>query len=163
MLLYHGSTDIVQRPQLLPVQRLLDFGQGFYTTSNQEQALRWAAVKQKRARKPNAKAFINIYEMESLRSLSKTLNLKIFETASEEWLDFVVANRTGSSQHTFDIVCGPVANDTLFNVLTLYETGLLTKPETIVRLKTHKLFDQISFHSDTALSQVHFIEAISPE
>jgi hypothetical protein len=160
MLLYHGSTDIVNKPLLLPVQRLLDFGQGFYTTSNKEQAIRWAAVKQKRSRQSNAKAFINIYEIEDIAALDNTLQLQIFENASEAWLDFIVANRTGSIQHTFDIVCGPVANDTLFNVLTLFETGLLTKPETIVRLKTHQLFDQISFHTNTALYYLRFVEAV---
>ena len=38
MVLYHGSNVEVRDPRLLKTQRDLDFGKGFYTTSDLEQA-----------------------------------------------------------------------------------------------------------------------------
>ena len=42
MILYHGSNVTVDNPQLLPTKRFLDFGKGFYLTSDFEQASKWA-------------------------------------------------------------------------------------------------------------------------
>jgi len=60
-------------------------------------------------------------------------------------------------------VCGPVANDTLYRTIGLYESGIFTLEETIKRLKANELFDQISFHTKRALENLKFqgIELIS--
>lgn len=42
MIVYHGSNLDVRTPELLPSKRLLDFGAGFYVTSDFEQAKKWA-------------------------------------------------------------------------------------------------------------------------
>ena len=42
MILYHGSNVAVEEPRLLKIQRDLDFGKGFYTTSDLDQATKWA-------------------------------------------------------------------------------------------------------------------------
>ena len=44
MIIYHGSTLPVIEPRILKSGRMLDFGTGFYTTSNKEQAKRWARL-----------------------------------------------------------------------------------------------------------------------
>ena len=84
--------------------------------------------------------------------------IKHFLSANEEWLDFIVLNRNENINHLYDIVKGAVANDSLYATLVLFETGILSKEETIARLKTHKLFDQISFHNSKALNELKFIE-----
>jgi hypothetical protein len=137
---------------------LLDFGKGFYTTTNKGQAERWAAIKQKRTVR-KAKPFVSVYEFNELLLKTDTLKIKRFTQADEEWLDFVIHNRSVDSAADYDMVIGPVANDTLYQTLTLYETGILTKPETIARLKVHPLFDQVSFHSYKALEHLKFIDA----
>jgi len=48
MKLFHGSTVCVSRPRLLVASRRLDFGAGFYTTSSEIQARRWAQIKKRR-------------------------------------------------------------------------------------------------------------------
>ncbi len=48
MTLYHGSTEIVEKPGIITGDKFLDFGFGFYTTTSKEQALRWAEIKKKR-------------------------------------------------------------------------------------------------------------------
>ncbi|MDO9581140.1 MAG: DUF3990 domain-containing protein [Bacteroidales bacterium] len=155
MKLYHGSIAIVEQPRILDTQRLLDFGKGFYTTTNKDQAERWAIIKQNRLGK-TAKSFVTEYEFHDTLLSSQSLNIMIFKQASEEWLDFVVQNRNEDVKHEYDMVIGPVANDTLYQTITLYEAGILTKTETIVRLKVHPLFDQISFHSPKALEHLKF-------
>ena len=153
MKLYHGSTHIVENPIILDVQRMLDFGKGFYTTTSQEQAEKWALIKQKREDN-NSKAIVNIYEIDRQLLANNNYNIKIFNQANEEWLDFIVGNRSNNSNHAFDIVKGAVANDTLYRTLSLYESGILTKLETITRLKIHVLFDQISFHNQKVLKEL---------
>lgn len=158
MQLYHGSIEVIEHPKILDQQRLLDFGKGFYTITNIEQAERWAAIKQKRSVK-TTKAFVTIFELDELLLKNDTLSLKIFKQADEEWLDFIIHNRSIDSAADYDIVIGPVANDTLYQTLTLYEVGILTKKETIARLKVHPLFDQVSFHNQKALEHLKFLNA----
>ncbi len=158
MKLFHGSTVIVENPKLLEIQRLLDFGKGFYTTTNQNQAERWAKIKQKRFQN-QTKAIVSIYQISKNLFSDKILNIQEFTKADEAWLDFIFDNRKGLFYHNWDIVIGAVANDTLYATLTLYESGILTKPETIQRLKVHKLFDQISFHTEKALNHLTFFDS----
>ena len=42
MIIYHGGTIPIYVPRILKIERMLDFGEGFYTTSNRKQAERWA-------------------------------------------------------------------------------------------------------------------------
>ncbi len=83
-----------------------------------------------------------------------------YNGATKEWLDFVVANRRFAPLHDYDIVLGPVANDNLYATISLYENGELSAEAAVVQLKTHVLFNQVSFHTDKALSQLQFVEAI---
>lgn len=157
MKLYHGSTLEIKKPMIIDQQRLLDFGEGFYTTSSKIQAENWAILKKQRLKTKDA--IVNVYLFDEKHFENTELSVKIFELASEDWLDFVLINRKTAHNHGFDLVKGPVANDALYATLSLYETGLLTKPETILRLKTHKLFDQISFHKLEILQQLTFINS----
>ena len=45
MTLYHGSLEIVEKPQILQANRPLDFGTGFYTTTSLQQAQRWVMLR----------------------------------------------------------------------------------------------------------------------
>lgn len=155
MELYHGSIEIIENPVMLERQRLLDFGKGFYTTSNKKQAERWAVIKQNREQN-NTQAFVSVYTFNENLLESLKLQRKEFNQANEEWLDFVIQNRNQDFKHGYDIVIGPVANDTLYQTLTLYESGILTKPETIQRLKVHPLYDQIVFNTAKALKLLYF-------
>jgi len=152
---YHGSTLCLPEPALLPLTRRLDFGAGFYTTSDMVQARRWACVKKRR--KMDSQAVVSIYDVPAVFDSDK-LSIKHFDTPDTEWLDFVMAHRMGKEQPnmSYDVICGPVANDTLYETLTLYERGILNHSETIARLKTHKLADQIVFATlKDALAKVY--------
>ena len=48
MRVYHGSTFVVEKPNLEVLNYRTDFGKGFYTTTDIEQAKRWTVIKKKR-------------------------------------------------------------------------------------------------------------------
>jgi hypothetical protein len=157
MKLYHGSNMSVAVPELLDSLRGLDFGRGFYTTSNYEQAVRFteSVVRRKKA----GVRTVSIYEVNEDAVFARCSFLK-FDEADENWLDFVVQNRTSAYKgEAYDLVVGPVANDTVFNVIDLYIDGVLDKDETVKRLKIRKLFNQWTFCSQKAMSFLQFINA----
>ncbi|MGX8713021.1 MAG: DUF3990 domain-containing protein [bacterium] len=151
MILYHGSLEIVDHPQILEANRPLDFGTGFYTTTSLQQARRWVKL---RMEQQNATVgYINIYEY----TAKKGLHTRLFRSANEAWVDFVHANRTVQDyNHDYDIVTGPVANDNVYLSFNLYESGIISKRELIRRLKTYKLVDQLLFHTERSLDTLEY-------
>ena len=158
MRLFHGSTEIVQFPTILDTQCLLDFGKGFYTTTNKDQAEKWALIKRNRL-SIDVKSYVSEYELDDCFLQDGRYKVIVFNLANEEWLDFVVNKRKEDKCHFFDIVMGAVANDTLYKTLSLYETGILSKQETIIRLKVHTLYDQLSFHNIGIMNEIKFINS----
>lgn len=158
---YHESTYIVKEPNLTILNNRTDFGKGFYTTTDIEQAKKWARIKKKRLDRispsKESKQYVNVYDFEN----DDALNVLNFEDATEEWLKFVFMNRQSNElAHQYDIVIGPVANDNLYQVLTGYEDGIYNVEETVKRLKTYLLSNQISFHTLKALETLKYAETI---
>ena len=155
MILYHGSNVVVEQPKILQSARMLDFGVGFYTTSNKEQAIRWAEKVADR-REPDDK-IVSFYEFD-IDAAECELRIIRFDEPSEKWLDFVCANRSGREiGDSYDIVIGPVADDMVYTVVQFYENGVYDKDDAIKRLKVEALFNQILFHTERALSYCRFI------
>lgn len=156
MKLYHGSHTLVQNPKLIKGNRTLDFGHGFYTTTSKEQAYKWAQIKKKREAVTNG--FISIYEIDDNILRDTDLNIRVFEGACEEWLNFVLDNRLKSNYiHNFDIVKGSVADDRVYTCLNAFENKFMDFDTAIKELRTYKLDDQISFHSEKAIDKLKFI------
>lgn len=157
MKIYHGSTFIVKEPNLEILNYRTDFGKGFYTTTDIEQAKKQTIIKKKRLEKEEISQYINIYEYIE----NQDLNILNFKDATEEWLKFVFKNRQSDELvHQYDIVIGPVADDNLYQVLVGYENGIYNMEETIKRLKTYLLSNQISFHTLKSLECIKYIETI---
>ncbi|GAB7141190.1 hypothetical protein RsTz2092_11550 [Deferribacterales bacterium RsTz2092] len=156
---YHGSSVIVEKPELRFSVRTLDFGHGFYTTTNEEQARAFAVSVQKRAVRAgavNAGRFVSIYEID-YELMLKELNLLLFETPNDEWLDFVVANRRNIyAGKKYDIIRGPVANDTVYRTIIAYMNNIYTKQQAIELLKVRELYDQIALATEKAISFLRF-------
>lgn len=157
MKLYHGSTVTVKRPNIQKSRKATDFGKGFYTTTNFEQAKKWALLK--RNREQGNKAVVSVYEIPD-NILDGDFTVRHFAGATKEWLDFVVNNRRGKSTEEYELVMGPVANDQLYATIRLYEQEVITADAAIEMLKTHKLFNQLSFHTERAVSLLRFVEAV---
>ena len=157
MRLYHGSTVAVRKPSLRPGRANAYFGKGFYTTTNYEQAVRWAHIKQER--EEAKRAVVSVYEFDETLLDNPELNIRKFTGADEPWLYFVTDCRK-SRGHNYDLVQGPVANDKVFTTVNLFESGVLSAEAAILQLKAYKTYDQLSFHTECVIGALRFVEAI---
>ena len=150
MKLYHGSHIEVKNPKIITSSRIGDFGRGFYTTSNLEQARRWAQIRAIQENQPSG--VVTVFDVPDHLFGHPELQIKSFENANAVWLDFVLANRKNVDfDHEFDLVCGPVADDRVYVCLNMLEDGLADRETVIRKLKTYVLADQILFHTAKSL------------
>ncbi len=157
MRLYHGSYVEVRVPRLLKVQRELDFGKGFYTTSDLEQATKWA--KRTALRLRQERSCVSVYELDDMAFMA--LRVLRFDRPDAGWLRYVVSNRKAVPiQEEWDVVTGPVANDQTFPVIDLYLDGMYDEDEAIKRLLPQKLKDQYAFKTEAAIKLLHCVEVI---
>lgn len=153
MILYHGSNVVVSKPLILEPSRLLDFGNGFYTTTNKSQAENFAL---KVASRRGGKAIVNVYELDENFADIKMLG---FDSPNEKWLDFVSDHRNGIYDgEEYDLIYGPVANDDVYRTLQTYLVGLLTKQQALETLKVKKLYDQYVFVTNDSLKLLKFLD-----
>lgn len=156
MRLYHGSNVCVRVPRLFVSDRRADFGPGFYLTSSQEQAVRWARLVTKR--RATGLPQVSVFEYDTRKA--DQLRLLQFDGATAEWLAFVGANRRAEKTDGYDIVQGPVANDNTMPTLRLYFAGVYSEEEAIKRLLPQKLRDQYAFRTERALDALLFSEVV---
>jgi hypothetical protein len=152
MLIYHTSDVIVEKPDILHSRENLDFGKGFYATVIKEQAERYAQKFILR----NKKAFLNIYEY----TPQEHFECKQFDAYDGEWLDFVASCRMGEDVYKgYDVICGGIANDRVFNTLDLYFSNQMTKEEALKRLMFEKPNQQFCFSNQQVIDTcVRFLE-----
>ena len=154
MILYHGSNVIVDQPKLIKQNRYLDFGFGFYTTTNRNQAVNFA--QKVTDRRKMGEATLNIYSVNEAVAFQECKVLQ-FDSPDEAWLDFVAANRQGTYQgEKYDLIYGAVANDDVYRTIALYMTGVLDKEQTLSSLKIRKLFNQLVFATEKSLQYLKF-------
>ena len=157
MLLFHGSNIVITQPKLIPSLRLLDFGQGFYLTSDMEQAKKWAM--RTTLNRGIGKATVSIFEIDD--DYRKFLNILAFDKPDAEWLEFVCMNRTGNTpQNVYDIVKGPVADDQVARTINNYLSGYLLQEMALQLLLPQRLKDQYAFKTEKALNALVFKEAV---
>ncbi len=145
-IIYHGSYMNIEFPEIRKHRFTKDFSWGFYCTNIREQAEKWAS-------KFNT-SIINVYEVRNLN----TLNIKEFKDYSDEWLDFVVNCRNGHT-HEYDVVIGPMADDTIYDYIEAYSQGQMNKKKFFELMKFKYPTHQISFHTIKALDCINFVES----
>ncbi|MBS6196586.1 MAG: DUF3990 domain-containing protein [Clostridiales bacterium] len=144
MTVFHGTYTSVIHPVIITGRNTKDFGPGFYCTILREQAERWA----KRYDTP----IVCTYTVR----LNTNLKILEFREMTEEWLDFIIACRHGKP-HNYDIVIGAMANDQIYNYISDYIDGIITREQfwSMARFKypTH----QINFCSPDALRCLEYV------
>ena len=161
MILYHGSNLVIETPKLIVQNRFLDFGYGFYTTTNKAQAMSFAEKVCKRKKEGTKQ--VSIYEINEKELFLRCSVLK-FDLPDEKWLDFVSQNRSGTYKEScYEVIYGPVANDDVYTVFTLYQSGTLSKEQALEALKIKKLYNQMVFTSEKSLSLLKFIGSVPEE
>lgn len=144
---YHGTDCIFQDIDLHKSISRRDFGRGFYTTTIAAQAESWA--RSKKVRNKSKSAYVYVYEAE----IPDDLSVHKYEGLTTEWLEMVRDNRkNGGIQHDYDIMIGPVANDDTMVTVNRFVQGIYTAEEAISRLRFSKTNDQVTFHTEQAVS-----------
>lgn len=129
-----------------------DFGRGFYTTILKSQAIDWGY---RLSLREKAKCY---YLYQYIFEENEILKIKRFDSLNKEWLEFIKRNRAkGGTQHAYDMVIGPVADDNTMETVQLYISGILTSDEAVKRLRYSKVNNQVSFHTEKALAYLRFI------
>lgn len=135
MKLYHGSNCRIEEIDLAKSKPFKDFGKGFYLSDIMAQAMDMA----------NFKSLISggvpiVTEFEfNVRGLNSSgLKIKRFDSYSDEWLDFIIANREGYDVEKYDFVYGPIAGDKVGFQLRRYKDEVIDRAELLVRLKYMK-------------------------
>ncbi|MCC8041928.1 MAG: DUF3990 domain-containing protein [Oscillospiraceae bacterium] len=160
MILYHGSNIKVDKPKIMPPKRMLDFGRGFYLTSDLEQAKRWAARTEKI--RNDGKATVSIFNIDS--DCINSLNILRFESADRQWLRFVSQNRMSMNfdeNNTFDIIIGPVADDQVIRTVNQYMKGYFSEDIAVQLLLPQRFKDQYAFKTEKALNTLIFLEEMT--
>ena len=142
--LYHGSREAVELPEIRVQKFHKDFYWGFYCTEFEKQAIRWAT-------RFGKSGIVNVYSFDE----SAELSVKCFPEMSDEWLDFIAACRTGKP-HNYDVVEGPMADDTIFNYVQSFIDGEISREAFWALAKFKHPTHQISFHTAKALSALKF-------
>ena len=139
MTVYHGEYQAVEKTEIRKGRNTKDFGTGFYCTIIKEQAQRWA-------RRYSSVILSNKYEYEP----KDGLNYLLFDKMTEEWLDFIIACRSGKN-HEYDIVIGAMADDQIYNFVSDYMDGTITREQFWVLAKFKYPTHQIAFCSKESL------------
>jgi hypothetical protein len=148
MILYHASDIEVRTPEIRRTLYAKDFGYGFYCTANYAQAERWAR------RDRNLVPVINHYSYDAIPALT----LKKYPIMTDEWLDFIADCRSGKD-HDYDIVEGPMANDTVWNYVNDFISGTISREAFWALAKFKYPTHQVCFHTPAALESIKFIKA----
>ena len=144
MKIYYSSNVIVNKPKIITDGFYKDFGYGFYCTNVEKQAKRWALAKKN-------KHVVNVYSYTE----NKNLNCLIFKQMSDEWLDFVVSSRQGE-RHDYDIVEGPMADDTIWNYVDDFVRGMISRTAFWELVKFKYPTHQVVFCTEAALKCLEY-------
>ena len=153
MILYHGSTVDIERIDLQKSKPNKDFGRAFYLSANYDQALEMAQFKAEFAELPPV---VNVYRFDE--KLLQEFKYKRFETYTEEWAHFVYDHRIepeGRTLHDYDVVFGPIANDTIGAQITRYKQGYISFEQFLQRIQYPKgITFQYAFCTQRAIDKL---------
>lgn len=141
---YQGDNKVLDEPKIYLDGSYKDFGYGFYCTNFEKQAKRLALTKKN-------KHVVNVNSYTE----NKNLNCLIFKEMSDEWLDFVVSSRQGE-RHDYDIVEGPMADDTIWNYVDDFVRGLISRTAFWELVKFKYPTHQIVFCTEAALKCLEY-------
>lgn len=154
MILYHGTNTDFNRIDFRKCKPNKDFGRGFYLTDIKQQAIEMAV--RRTSFEEKGSPVVQEYEFDESLLSSKELKVKIFKGISNEWAEFIIANRKtkGKRVHDFDIVIGPIADDSVVFQINLFMLHFITIEELVKRLEYKKLNSQYFFGTEKAIAKL---------
>lgn len=155
MILYHGSNIAIDRINLSLSKPYKDFGKGFYTTDIRSQAEDMA---RRRVRLTGfGSPIVTSFEFDECWLETDEIKSLVFPRVSVEWAKFVLDNRDLERKgftHDYDIVVGPVANDTVAFQLRRYILKVISLEDLVRELEYKGLNNQYFFGSELAISKL---------
>lgn len=155
MILYHGSNIDFLSINLKKSKVAKDFGQGFYVSDDYQQAL---AMSNNKVRQEGGTPIVQAYNFDESLLSSDLLRVKKFDGYTEDWVRFIIQNRDNRSSiqtHDYDVVIGPIADDTVGVQLFQYRKRYINIENLIENLKYKKLTIQYFFGTERAISYLH--------
>ena len=154
MILYHGTNTDFDRIDFRKCKPNKDFGRGFYLTDIKQQAIEMAV--RRTSFEEKGSPVVQEYEFDESLLSSKDLKVKIFKGISNEWAESIIANRKakGKRVHDFDIVIGPIADDSVVFQINLFMLHFITIEELVKRLEYKKLNSQYFFGTEKAIAKL---------
>lgn len=154
MKLYHGSNVMIDMVDFARCHPFKDFGCGFYLTDNISHARHMAF---RRCMRIGGDECVTEFEFDYDKA-KQNLKVKVFDKPSEEWAEFVMMNRNEAIKHPahdYDIVIGPIADDSVVMSFRLYQDGYISISELVKRLEYKELSTQYFFHNAEAISYLN--------
>ncbi len=149
--LYHTGFQEIRQPDLHIGRANADFGQGFYLSPDEAFSRRWARSRRDRT------TWLNTYVLDT-----DGLNVKAF-VRDEEWYDYIFHNRAGyrDSMKDYDVITGPIANDTIYDTWGILTSGLLSREDSLRLLILGPAYEQTVIKTEKGAANLQFISAQS--
>ncbi|MBW4774994.1 DUF3990 domain-containing protein [Prevotella histicola] len=137
MKLFHGTNIDFDNIDLKMSKPNKDFGQGFYLSDTRQQAEELAMA---RVELTGGNPVVIEYDFDEELLHDKSLKVKLFEEYTEDWANFILANRNSinGNIHDYDIVFGPIANDRVGRQLWRYRNHDIDMSTLVKNLKFMK-------------------------
>jgi len=167
--LYHGSREIVSKPEYGKGKSYNDYGSGFYCTKEIDLAREWACGE-------NADGFVNRYEIDT--SELRILNLSSENYTILHWLALLMKYRRvrisgpimkqGMEWLTahflpeiddFDVIIGYRADDSYFSFARAFVNNEISLHQLSFAMKLGELGEQFVLKSEKAFSAIRFISS----
>lgn len=171
IILYHGSTKIIEKPILGLGNPKNDYGLGFYCTKNIELAKEWAVTERN-------DGFVNSYEFDLKGMDILYLNRKPYHILN--WLSILLKNRTFilsqglpseaktylldeflPNYEPYDLIVGYRADDSYFSFANAFLNNTISLEQLRKAMFLGKLGEQVVLKSEKAFSRLTFKESIS--
>ncbi|MDL2256278.1 DUF3990 domain-containing protein [Parabacteroides sp. OttesenSCG-928-K15] len=151
MKLFHGSNTAIKTIEFIKCKPYKDFGQGFYLTEIESQAMQMA---RRTASIYGGEPIVTAFSCDKEAMFNDpSLSIRHFEKPDEEWALFVMKNRSRTQMHpvhTYDVVIGPVADDTIAVLFRNFDNGIIDLQALVKGLTFKNISSQYFFHSQKA-------------
>lgn len=146
---YHAGYVEIPVPDIKRGRVNADFGQGFYLSDNYDFASLWVRERNR------TDIIVNSYELDE-----SGLNILRFDR-DEKWFRYIFSNRRSMPDvyADFDIITGPIANDTIYDTMGIMTSGFLSDDEALKLLCVGPMYTQIVLKSRKAADKLRFLSA----
>ena len=170
MTIYHGSENIISKPDINAGKLHNDYGQGFYCTEDMELAKEWAC-------KNETDGFVNVYTLDT--SDLRILNLNSDGYTILNWIAILLKNRVfhldndiskiareyiidnfSVDTKEYDVVIGYRADDSYFSFAESFVSNTLPLRGLHKALRLGKLGEQVALVSSKAFESLSFVDAV---